>query len=121
MDQTALDLRLPHEHPPHAEDKSAPTRHPGRLRACFHPENRFQRNPSWDAEKNPDARWRAFEYEDLLKRDKVSLDAFWLKDEAQEDSASLPEPDVIAAEIAEDLRAALEQFEAIAADLAPAN
>ncbi len=42
---------------------------------------------------------------------------FWLKDEAQEDSASLPEPDVIA----EDLRAALEQFEAIAADLAPAN
>jgi type I restriction enzyme M protein len=33
----------------------------------------------------------------------------------------LPEPDVIAAEIAEDLRAALEQFEAIAADLGPAN
>jgi len=55
------------------------------------------------------------------KRDKVSLDVFWLKDEAQEDSASLPEPDVIAAEIAEDLRAALEQFEAIAADLAPAT
>lgn len=43
------------------------------------------------------------------------------KEEAQEDSASLPEPNVIAAEIPEDLRAALEQFEAIAADLAPAN
>jgi len=57
----------------------------------------------------------------VAQRDKVSLDVFWLKDEAQEDSASLPEPDVIAAEIAEDLRAALEQFEAIAADLAPAN
>jgi hypothetical protein len=37
---------------------------------------------------------------------------FWLRDEAQEDSANLPDPDVIAAEIAEDLRAALEQFEA---------
>jgi hypothetical protein len=42
---------------------------------------------------------------------------YTLKDDAQEDSASLPEPDVIA----EDLRAALEQFEAIAADLAPAT
>jgi type I restriction enzyme M protein len=89
--------------------------------ARFHPENRFQRKPTWDADKNPEDRWRAFEYDELLKRDKVSLDVFWLKDEAQEDSASLPEPDVIAAEIAEDLRAALEQFEAIAADLAPSN
>jgi len=62
-----------------------------------------------------------FEYEELLKRDKISLDVFWLKDEAQEDSASLPDQDVITAEIAEDLRAALEQFEAIAADLALAN
>src|SRR5579859_5328793 len=89
--------------------------------ARFHPENRFQRKPTWDADTNPEDRWRSFEYDELLKRDKVSLDVFWLRDEAQEDSASLPEPDVIAAEIAEGLRAALEQFEAIAADLAPAN
>ncbi len=53
----------------------------------------------------------------MLQRDKVSLDIFWLKDESLEDSANLPDPDVIAAEIAEDLRAALEQFEAIAEDL----
>jgi type I restriction enzyme M protein len=47
----------------------------------------------------------------------VSLDIFWLKDESLEDSANLPEPDVIAAEIAEDLQAALDQFAQIAADL----
>lgn len=47
----------------------------------------------------------------------MSLDIFWLKDESLEDSASLPAPDVIAGEITEDLRAALEQFEAIQADL----
>jgi type I restriction enzyme M protein len=40
----------------------------------------------------------------------VSLDIFWLKDDSLEDSANLPEPDVIAAEIAEDLQAALDQF-----------
>ncbi len=62
-------------------------------------------------------RFRSFAYEDLLKGDKVSLDIFWLKDESLEDSANLPDPDVIAAEIAEDLQAALDQFAQIAADL----
>lgn len=54
---------------------------------------------------------------ELLQRDKVSLDIFWLKDESLEDSANLPAPDVIAGESVDDLRAALEQFEAIQTDL----
>ena len=58
-------------------------------------------------------------YEDLLKRDKVNLDIFWLKDESIDDSANLPDPDVLALEIAEELEAALEQFAAIAEDLKP--
>ena len=56
-------------------------------------------------------------YEDLLKRDKVNLDIFWLKDESLEDSANLPAPHVIAEEITRDLEAALEQFNTIAEDL----
>jgi type I restriction enzyme M protein len=52
-----------------------------------------------------------------MQRDKVSLDIFWLKDDSLEDSANLEDPDVIAAEIAEDLRAALEEFELILGDL----
>jgi len=84
---------------------------------CFKPENRHQRKATW-SEKNPDGRWRPYPYEELLQRDKVSLDVFWLKDESLEDSANLPAPDVIAGEIVDDLRAALEQFEAIQADLA---
>ncbi len=83
---------------------------------CFKPENRHQRKATW-SEKQPDGQWRAYAYEELLQRDKVSLDVFWLKDESLEDSANLPDPDVIAGEIADDLRAALEQFEAIQADL----
>ena len=53
----------------------------------------------------------------LIKRDKVNLGLFWLKDEALEDSANLPAPDVIATEIVRDLEAALEQFREIEADL----
>jgi len=77
--------------------------------ACYHTENRHVR-------KETD-RFRCFSYEELLKRDKVNLDIFWLKDESLEDSANLPDPDVIAAEIAEDLQAALDQFSQIASDL----
>ena len=78
--------------------------------ACYNEEDRGQREET--------ERFRRFSYEDLIKRDKVSLDIFWLRDESMEDTASLPTPDVIAEEIVEDLRAALEQLEEIAGDLA---
>ena len=66
---------------------------------------------------NPEGRWRSYSFDEIIQRDKVSLDLFWLKDDSLEDSANLPSPEVIAAEIADDLRAALEQFEAIQVDL----
>jgi type I restriction enzyme M protein len=77
--------------------------------SCFNPENRYERAES--------ERFKAFKYEDLIKRDKVNLDIFWLKDESLEDSTNLPAPEVIAREIADDLQAALEQFESIVEDL----
>jgi type I restriction enzyme M protein len=83
---------------------------------CFHAENRFERTPTW-SEQNESGRWRCYTYDELMARDKVNLDIFWLRDESLEDSANLPAPDVLAAEIAEDLRAALEQFSAIAEEL----
>jgi type I restriction enzyme M protein len=83
---------------------------------CYHPENRHQRTATWSTE-NPDGRWRVFPYEELIARDKVNLDIFWLRDESLEDSANLPDPDVLAAEIVEDLKAALEQFEGLAGNL----
>ncbi|MFN0079227.1 MAG: class I SAM-dependent DNA methyltransferase, partial [Prosthecobacter sp.] len=62
-------------------------------------------------------RFKSFTYDELMKRDKVNLDIFWLKDEALEESANLPAPEIIAADIAADLEAALEQFATIAEDL----
>nr|MDQ3377973.1 SAM-dependent methyltransferase [Actinomycetota bacterium] len=82
----------------------------------FNPENRRDRKPTW-SEASPEGRWRRYDYEELLKRDKTGLDLFWLKDDSLEDAANLPEPDVIAVEIAEDLQSALEQFATIADDL----
>lgn len=62
-------------------------------------------------------RFRRFAYDDLIARDKINLDIFWLKDDSLEDADSLPAPEVIAAEIVENLQAALEQFSAVAEDL----
>jgi type I restriction enzyme M protein len=83
---------------------------------CYHPQNRHERAPTWSAE-NPDGRWRSFTYDELMRRDKVNLDIFWLRDETLEDSANLPDPDVLAREIVEELEAALEQFEGIVESL----
>ncbi len=83
---------------------------------CYHPANRHRRKATF-SESNPEARWRFFENEELLKRDKVNLDLFWLKDESLEGSADLPPPDVLAQEITDDLQTALEQFSAIAEKL----
>ena len=93
----------------HPERKPTEARRLDDFVACYHSENRHQRTES--------ERFKCFTYEDLVKRDKVNLDIFWLKDESLEDSANLPAPDIIAAEIMEDLEAALDQFAEIAEDL----
>ncbi|MCE0498045.1 MAG: type I restriction-modification system subunit M [Methylacidiphilales bacterium] len=77
--------------------------------ACYNPKNRHERKES--------DRFKGFAYAELIKRDKVNLDIFWLKDDSLEESANLPAPGVIAQEITDDLEAALEQFATIAEDL----
>ena len=81
--------------------------------ACYKPGQMQKRKETW-SEENPDGRWRRFSYDDLIKRDKVSLDIFWLKDKSLEDSEDLPPPDELAQEIADDLQTAWEQFASIA-------
>jgi type I restriction enzyme M protein len=72
---------------------------------CFNPENRMKRKET--------ERFKTFTYDELMQRDKVSLDIFWLKDESLEDSENLQSPDIIASEIIENLESVLEQFNGI--------
>jgi type I restriction enzyme M protein len=82
--------------------------------ACYHPENRHQRTETWHEQDNPEGRWRKFSYEQVLARDKTSLDIFWLKDKSLADLDNLPEPDDIAAEIIDNVEAGLACFREIA-------
>jgi type I restriction enzyme M protein len=99
--------------------------------ACYNAKNRFEREATWSSESPPlpgplplgerekseEGRWRCYSYDELIKRDKASLDIFWLKDESLSESENLPPPDVIAQEIMDDLEAALEQMREIVSDL----
>jgi type I restriction enzyme M protein len=76
---------------------------------CYNPKNRHKREET--------ERFKVFTYDELIQRDKVSLDIFWLKDDSIEDSANLPNPDILARDIAENLESALDQFKSILEDL----
>ena len=78
--------------------------------SCYNPENRHERKETW-SEENPDGRWRKFSVDEILKRDKTSLDIFWIKDKSLADLDNLPDPDVLADDIIENLQSALESFQ----------
>jgi type I restriction enzyme M protein len=62
-------------------------------------------------------RFRRFSYDELIARDKANLDITWLRDESLDDASTLLAPGVLAAQIVEELEAALAQFSELAASL----
>lgn len=79
---------------------------------CYNPKNRHKRVETYN-KKTPDGRWRKYNYQDIVKRDKTNLDIFWLKDKNLLDLDNLPEPDVLAKEIVGDINSALKIFKKI--------
>jgi type I restriction enzyme M protein len=80
---------------------------------CYNPKNRKKRTPTWDAKNNPDGRWRNFSYDEIISRDKTSLDITWLRDQSLTDLDNLPDPEILAQEIIENLEAGLESFQQV--------
>ena len=78
----------------------------------YNPENRNKRAETW-SETNPEGRWRKFTYSEIIERDKTNLDIFWIKDKSLTDLDNLPDPDVLANEIIENIEAGLNSFKEI--------
>lgn len=76
---------------------------------CYNPENRFERTGTW-SEENPEGRFRKYSIDEIMKRDKLSLDIFWIKDKSLADLENLPPADELADDIIENLQSALESF-----------
>ena len=86
---------------------------------CYRPGERHARTETWSTD-NPDGRWRKYTREELLARDKASLDLFWLRDDSLTDLDNLPAPDELAASIVEDLESALAGFREIMGEVGEA-
>ena len=80
---------------------------------CYNPNHRHKRKELYNAETNPEGRWRKFSYDEIIARDKTSLDISWIKDKSLTDLDNLPDPDVLAGDIIENLEAGLESFREI--------
>ncbi len=80
---------------------------------CYNATNINKRKETYNAESNPEGRWRKFSYDEIVERDKTSLDISWIKDKSLTDLDNLPDPDVLANEIIENLKAGIESFEEI--------
>ncbi len=76
---------------------------------CYHPENRHERKET--------ERFRKFTYDEIISRDKTSLDIFWLKDKSLTDLDNLPDPDVLVEDIIENLESSLESLKGISNNL----
>lgn len=72
---------------------------------CYNPDNRHERVET--------ERFKVFTYDELMARDKANLDIFWLKDDSLGDMDNLPDPDVLALEIVENLEAGLASFRGV--------
>ena len=78
----------------------------------YNSKNLDKRKETW-SEKNDEGRWRKYSYEDIIARDKTSLDIFWIKDKSLTDLDNLPDPDILANEIIENIESGLNAFRGI--------
>jgi type I restriction enzyme M protein len=81
--------------------------------SCYNAKNINKRKQTYNADTNPEGRWRKFTYQEIIERDKTSLDISWIKDNSLTDLENLPDPDILANEIIENLRLGIESFEEI--------
>jgi len=78
----------------------------------YNSDNMNRRSETW-SEDNEEGRWRKYSYEEVLERDKTSLDIFWIKDKSLTDLNNLPDPDILANEIIENIESGLSSFREI--------
>ena len=78
----------------------------------FQSKNLLSHKESW-SEEAPEGRFRKFSYDEIAARDKTNLDIFWLKDKSLADLDNLPDPDILANEIIENIEASLASFKEI--------
>lgn len=85
--------------------------------ACYNADNINARKETFDAESNPNGRWRKYDVEELLKRDKTSLDITWIRQGNDMEDVSLAELMTTIKEKSDNISKAVAQLEKLVAEL----
>lgn len=84
---------------------------------CYNAENIAGRVEAYDAETNPNGRWRKFSIDEILKRDKTSLDITWIKLNSDDEDLTLAQlMDIIKTE-SDTISAAVSQLQALISNI----
>ena len=83
---------------------------------CYHATDRNLTNETWGKD-NKKGRFRKYSYDELINRDKTNFDIFWLKDDSHVDLDSLPEPEILAQEILDNLESTIQNFREVVKSL----
>lgn len=84
---------------------------------CYNAENIAERVETFDAETNPNGRWRKFSIDEILKRDKTSLDITWIKLDSDDENLTLAQlMDIIKTE-SDTISAAVSQLQALISNI----
>lgn len=83
---------------------------------CYHATDRNLTNETWSKD-NKKGRFRKYSYDELINRDKTNFDIFWLKDDSHVDLDSLPEPEILAQEILDNLESTMQNFREVVKSL----
>lgn len=85
--------------------------------ACYNTDDITNRAETYNADTNPNGRWRRFDVEELLQRDKTSLDISWIKENADNEDLSLAELLSNIQSKSDNIAAAVAQLQALLANI----
>ena len=85
--------------------------------SCYHAENINERTETYNAETNPQGRWRKYTIEEVSLRDKTSLDITWIKQGGDADNRSLAELITDIKEKSQTISAAVLELEKLLANI----
>ena len=84
---------------------------------CYNPDNRFDRHETYDKDNNPNGRWRRFTYDEIMARDKTSLDITWIKSDDNDEDLTLNEILDKIKEKSKNISSAVEELEKIIGEI----
>ena len=84
---------------------------------CYKSENILARQETYDAESNPNGRWRKYNVDDILKRDKTSLDITWIKQNDNDNDYTLAELMALIQEKSDNISKAVAELQKLMANI----